>query len=61
MLDLRSGYVTRGAHLLPRAGASGPWLVRQNNAFDALRMRTADLTEAMQFTAKKPAPAVTTV
>ncbi|WP_228389090.1 flavin-containing monooxygenase [Cumulibacter manganitolerans] len=60
MLDLRSGYVTRSAHLLPRAGAAAPWRVRQNYALDALHMRRADLAESMQFTAKKRPAAVTT-
>ena len=61
MLDLNSGYVTRSAHLLPKAGAKGPWAIRQNYTLDSLSMRTADLTKSMQFTTKKPARAVTTV
>lgn len=60
MLDLSSGYVTRSADLLPKAGASGPWLVRQNYALDALSMRTADVAKQMQFTARTPAQAPAT-
>lgn len=61
MIDLRSGYVSRGAHLLPRAGATGTWQVRTNYLLDKVAMRGADVTKQMQFAphlrTKAPTPA----
>lgn len=59
MIELSSGYVSRSAHLLPRAGATGPWRVRTNYAIDRAAMSTADLTTQMQFTVRRRAKAAT--
>lgn len=39
LLDLASGYVRRGAHLMPRQGRRGAWLVRQNYLRDCVLFR----------------------
>lgn len=39
LLDLASGYVRRGAHLMPRQGHRGAWLVRQNYLRDCVLFR----------------------
>jgi cation diffusion facilitator CzcD-associated flavoprotein CzcO len=39
LLDLTSGYVQRGAHLLPRQGQRAPWRVVQSYAHDLAVMR----------------------
>ncbi|MEJ7892711.1 MAG: NAD(P)/FAD-dependent oxidoreductase [Solirubrobacteraceae bacterium] len=45
LIDLKSGYIERGRHLLPKQGVRAPWRVRQNYALDRLdmaRMRMDD-------------------
>jgi monooxygenase len=39
IIDLKSGYVLRSVHLLPRQGASAPWRLHQNYARDLRMMR----------------------
>ena len=39
LLDLQSGYVRRGLHLMPRTGARSPWRLRQNYLADTLALR----------------------
>lgn len=39
LLGLTSGYIRRGAHLLPRQGRAAPWKVRQNYLADLLATR----------------------
>ena len=37
-IDLRSGYIDRGRHLLPQQGARRPWRLRQNYLLDRLAL-----------------------
>lgn len=39
LLDLTSGYILRGAHLLPKQGGRRPWRVVQNYPYDLAVMR----------------------
>lgn len=39
LLDLTSGYLQRGAHLLPRQGTRRPWRVKQSYPYDLAVMR----------------------
>ena len=39
LLDLTSGYIRRGAHLLPRQGHRRPWRVVQSYPYDLTVMR----------------------
>ncbi|HET6292142.1 MAG TPA: NAD(P)/FAD-dependent oxidoreductase [Kribbella sp.] len=53
VIDLSSGYIRRGAAILPRQGPNGPWRLRQNYPRDLLSLRYGRLTDgALQF---KPA------
>jgi cation diffusion facilitator CzcD-associated flavoprotein CzcO len=49
-LDLQSGYIQRGADVLPRQGTRKPWRVYQNYLVDLLALRLAPLANpALRF------------
>lgn len=51
LIDLASGYIQRGAHLLPRQGRDGAWNVRQNYLRDRVLFRPgAEKDEQLEFT-----------
>jgi monooxygenase len=51
IIDLRSGYVLRSVHELPKQGSATPWRVHQNYPRDVLFMRHGPLHDAgMRFT-----------
>jgi monooxygenase len=50
LLSLTSGYVLRGAHLLPRQGARDPWRVHQSYLRDYRALKKSDLEDSvMEF------------
>jgi cation diffusion facilitator CzcD-associated flavoprotein CzcO len=48
-MDLTSGYIERGRHLLPRQGERAPWRLRQHYARDAALFRGPIDEENLQF------------
>jgi cation diffusion facilitator CzcD-associated flavoprotein CzcO len=44
-VPLRTGYVARGARVMPRQGRGGPWRARQNVFYDMLTLRWAPLRD----------------
>ena len=44
-MPIRSGYVSRGASVMPRQGRGGPWRARQNVFYDMLTLRWAPLRD----------------
>jgi monooxygenase len=62
-LDLKSGYVQRSIHLLPRQGATAPWRLNQNYPLDVRLLRHGPLEDAgIEFSAgaraSRPEPAL---
>lgn len=56
LLGLTSGYVTRAAHMFPKAGNKFPWQVHQSYLADYRAMKRADLVDqAMTFSNPEPA------
>jgi cation diffusion facilitator CzcD-associated flavoprotein CzcO len=56
-LDLKSGYVQRSIHMLPRQGATAPWRLNQNYPLDVRLLRHGPLEDAgIEFSAGGPAP-----
>ena len=49
VIDFSSGYVKRAEGLLPRQGASDPWLVRQNYVLDRIAMRLTRLDADLEL------------
>ncbi|MET4052638.1 monooxygenase [Frigoribacterium sp. PvP054] len=50
LIDLSSGYVSRGVHLMPRQGARSPWRMHQNYPRDVWLMRHSTVTrDGMRF------------
>ncbi|PKW25783.1 flavin-containing monooxygenase [Phycicoccus duodecadis] len=47
LLDFTSGYVQRGAHLLPHQGSRRPWRVVQSYAYDVATMRLGRLDDGV--------------
>lgn len=45
LMDLKSGYITRGADQLPRQGARAPWRMRQNYVLDAATTLRTDVSK----------------
>ncbi|MDH2443720.1 NAD(P)/FAD-dependent oxidoreductase [Amnibacterium sp. CER49] len=57
LIDLASGYVRRGAHLLPRQGPRTPWRLHQNYLRDLALLRLGPVGDGMRFArAPRPAP-----
>ena len=57
-VDLTSGYIQRGAALLPKQGLHKPWIYHQNYAVDLATFRFAKLEDgAMRFERRKVAAA----
>ncbi len=54
ILDLQSGYVRRGAHLMPKQGRRSPWRVRQNYALDRIDMARAEMDDGVLRFAPAP-------
>ena len=44
---MRSGYLQRAAHLMPRVTTRYPWAARQNFVLDAWATNHADLDEGL--------------
>ncbi len=61
LIDLKSGYVTRSLHELPKQGAVRPWRLHQSNARDVMLLRRGPIEDEMAFAAlpfaAPPAPA----
>jgi cation diffusion facilitator CzcD-associated flavoprotein CzcO len=49
IIDLKSGYVTRSLHELPRQGATAPWRLHQNYVKDVRLLKRGPLEDAMVF------------
>ena len=45
ILDLTSGYVSRGVERFPKQGAGAPWTLRQNYVLDMLAMKLGELED----------------
>ena len=55
-LDLKSGYVQRSLHLLPRQGAIAPWRLNQNYPLDVRLLRRGALEDAgIEFSSRATA------
>jgi monooxygenase len=50
IIDLKSGYVMRSLHELPRQGSSAPWRLHQNYIRDVRLLKRGPLEDAMSFT-----------
>jgi len=50
LMDMQSGYLQRGAHLMPRTGDSAPWTFPQNFVRDAWSTHRADLEHELVWT-----------
>jgi cation diffusion facilitator CzcD-associated flavoprotein CzcO len=48
-MDMRSGYLRRAAHLMPRVTTRYPWAARQNVMVDAWATNHADLTQGLAW------------
>jgi cation diffusion facilitator CzcD-associated flavoprotein CzcO len=56
LIDLRAGYVRRGAALLPRRGLAGPWRLVNSYPRDLLTLRHGRVDDGhLRFTAADPA------
>ena len=49
LIDLQSGYVSRGVHQLPQQGPRAPWRLHQNYLRDVGRMKHGSLTDGVRF------------
>jgi hypothetical protein len=47
--DLKSGYIQRAPHALPRSGTRRPWHVRHNYVLDVIDHRFDRIEESMVF------------
>lgn len=47
IMDMESGYLRRGAHLMPRTTDTYPWAMRQNYLIDAWSTSRADLDDGL--------------
>ncbi|MCD9155107.1 flavin-containing monooxygenase [Aeromicrobium duanguangcaii] len=50
LMDMESGYLQRGAHLMPRATSSYPWSFKQNFLVDSWSTNRADLDDGLSWT-----------
>ena len=48
--NLTSGYVQRGADMLPKQGSKRPWKLHRNYAMDAVALRFGRVANGMEFT-----------
>ena len=48
--NLTSGYIQRGADMLPKQGSKRPWKLHRNYAMDAVALRYGRVTKGMEFT-----------
>lgn len=49
LIDLKAGYILRGADKLPRQGAESPWRLHQNYIQDFALLRAGRLTDNVRF------------
>lgn len=49
IMDMPSGYLARGAHLMPRAADRYPWTMRQDVVRDAWSTNRADLDDGLEW------------
>jgi cation diffusion facilitator CzcD-associated flavoprotein CzcO len=49
LLDLSSGYVQRGAPIMPKQGRGAPWKLQQNYLLDLLSARLGDMTRGLEL------------
>jgi monooxygenase len=49
IIDLKSGYVTRSLHELPRQGTSAPWRLHQNYVKDVHLLKRGPIADGMRF------------
>jgi cation diffusion facilitator CzcD-associated flavoprotein CzcO len=57
LIDFSSGYVQRSIAAFPQNGSRAPWKLRQNYAYDLMKLRHGPVTdEAMRFSTR-PSPA----
>jgi monooxygenase len=59
LIDLRSGYVRRGADVLPRRGLTGPWRLTNSYPHDLLTLRLGRIDDGRLRFSPTPAPAPT--
>jgi monooxygenase len=52
-LDLKSGYVLRSLHALPRQGVSAPWKLHQNYVRDVRLLKRGPLDDEMRFSRRE--------
>ena len=57
LIELSSGYVRRGEHLLPRQGLRAPWRLHQNYLRDLVLFRLARLGRSVRFEGRHEEPA----
>lgn len=57
LLGLKSGYVQRAVHLLPKQGRKPPWVLRQNYLFDLVSMYFGQVDDGtLVFSRRRSAP-----
>jgi cation diffusion facilitator CzcD-associated flavoprotein CzcO len=57
LLGLKSGYVQRGVHLLPKQGPKPPWVLRQNYLFDLVSLFLGPVDDGtLMFSRRRSAP-----
>ncbi|HEX4482345.1 MAG TPA: NAD(P)/FAD-dependent oxidoreductase [Solirubrobacteraceae bacterium] len=52
-LDLKSGYLLRSLHALPRQGVSAPWKLHQNYVRDVQLLKRGPIDDAMRFSRRE--------
>jgi monooxygenase len=52
-LDLKSGYVLRSLHALPRQGVSAPWKLHENYVRDVRLLKRGPVDDAMRFSRRE--------
>lgn len=57
-VPIQSGYVSRGAKVMPRQGLKGPWRAKQNVFLDVLTLRWAPLRDRYLVFSRGPAGAL---
>ncbi len=54
LFDMESGYMARGAHLMPRVSDGYPWTMKQNFMVDSWNTNRADLDDGLAWTVTVP-------